>query len=152
LVSHLVDRVHGRSGIAAAEETPVEVGEQVEVEVSESVNTSDSAPAPAPDSDESEPEDKLDPESPGSDFSTDRLRELEDIDSAPVESELEPTDEDIADYLVESGIPRQYTDELINAGLCTPNGILEHDDLTKIHGIGKKSRDAILKGLAGSGE
>tara|TARA_R110000824_G_scaffold526_6_gene3351 strand:+ start:247 stop:900 length:654 start_codon:yes stop_codon:yes gene_type:complete len=47
--------------------------------------------------------------------------------------------------LLEAGLPESCLDELMGAGLDTPEKVLGHEDLSKIKGIGIKTRDKILR-------
>ena len=47
--------------------------------------------------------------------------------------------------LVKAGLPESCFDELLGAGLDTPEKVLAYEDLSKIKGIGVKTRDKILR-------
>lgn len=47
--------------------------------------------------------------------------------------------------LLGAGLPESYTDELLGAGLDTPEKVLAFEDLSSIKGIGTKTRDKILR-------
>mgnify|MGYP003629988543 CR=1 FL=1 len=52
--------------------------------------------------------------------------------------------------LLAAGIPLQFVDELLAAGLDTVEKVIDHPDLSEVKGIGVKSRDKILAAIAGS--
>ena len=47
--------------------------------------------------------------------------------------------------LLDAGLPESCIDELLGAGLTTPEEVLAHEDLSQIKGIGKKTKDKILR-------
>jgi hypothetical protein len=53
--------------------------------------------------------------------------------------------------LLAAGLPESCCDELLGAGLDTPEKVLAHEDLSQIKGIGVKTRDKIL-GILSEGE
>lgn len=49
------------------------------------------------------------------------------------------------EFLTGAGLPESCVDELLGAGLDTPEKVLAHEDLSQIKGIGTKTRDKILR-------
>ena len=93
---------------------------------------------------EPEPEDTV--AGDGSEDTTDGS----DGDDVAVGDNPEPADAvDGYENLTSLGLPESCIDELVGAGLFTKEAILAHEDLSKIKGIGVKTRDKILTILKG---
>lgn len=77
----------------------------------------------------------------------------ETLPDEPVQESEEPAVEQPEggeESLLAAGVPSQFVDELLAAGLDTVEKVVDHPDLSEVKGIGVKSRDKILAAIAGS--
>ena len=84
------------------------------------------------------------------------VAEPEEAESESEEDTPEPSAEELvaepvvptADLLIAAGVPESLTDELLAAGLDTPDKVLDHPNLSQVKGIGVKSKKKILSALS----